>query len=265
MKTEGEEPLTIEREILKVNLRKGSVESLREEIVVEKRMELYINDKRYAVFLCLASQIRELAVGHLLTEGLIENLEEIKNLEVSEEKVYVYLTKEIVELLEKTRIILTACDGRAGKIPPHLWMKMRSDSTMKLKPQTIIRAAETLNSKAHIFRRTGATHASALLDEDGRVLAFSEDVGRHNTIDKVVGKAALESIDLRRVLLASTGRLTSEMVIKAAYVKIPVIVSLSAPTDKGIKIAETAGITLIGFTRGRRFNIYTHPERIEEL
>jgi len=93
-------------------------------------------------------------------------------------------------------------------------------------------------------------------------LEFSEDIGRHNALDKVIGKATLEGVEFTRTLLASTGRLTSEMVIKAASAGIPVIVSMAAPTDKGIKIAEITGLTLIGFARGRRFNIYTNPERI---
>jgi len=94
-------------------------------------------------------------------------------------------------------------------------------------------------------------------------LAFSEDIGRHNAIDKVVGRAALRGVNFRRPLLASTGRLAAEMVVKAANVGIPVIVSLAAPTDKGMNVAEMVGLTLIGFVRGKRFNIYTYPERTE--
>ena len=95
-------------------------------------------------------------------------------------------------------------------------------------------------------------------------MAVSEDIGRQNAIDKIIGKAALEGLDFKRTLLASTGRLTPEMVIKAANVGIPVIVSISAPTDEGIKLAEMVGLTLIGFVRGRRFNIYTYHERIKK-
>jgi len=261
-----EQPLAVEHEVLRINLRKGSVEPLRDEIVIEDHIELYVNDEHYAVFTCSPSQIKELVVGHLLTEGIIDKTEEIMGLEISKGKVRVHLNKKAkLGFSEKPRLILTECGG--GKIPPHLWMKTRrlkNALNVSFDSQTILRAVETLNSRAYLFRRTGGTHVSALLDEDGMVLAFSEDIGRHNAIDKVIGKSALDGADFQRTLLASTGRLTSEMVIKAAYVGIPIIVSISAPTDKGIKIAEMAGLTLIGFARGGRFNIYTCPERIEK-
>jgi len=264
----GEEPLTVECKILRVNLRKNSIEPLKDEIVVEDRIELYINDEHYAVFSSSPSQVKELVIGHLLAEGIINKPEEIVCLEISKGKASVLLTKKAkLGFSEKPRLILTECGSGALRIPPHLWMKTRrgkNAASARINFQIILEAVEALNSRACVFRRTGGTHASALLDENGKVIAFSEDIGRHNAIDKVIGAAALEGADFGRALLASTGRLTSEMVVKAACIGIPVIVSIAAPTDKGIKIAEMVGLTLIGFARGGRFNIYTHPERIEK-
>lgn len=263
-----EQPLTVKHDILKVNLRKGSAESLRDEIVVESRLRVYVNDEHYAVFSFSPSEVKELIIGHLLAEGIIDRLEMIKSLKISKNRVDVYLTEKIeLRLSKKPRLILTECGGSEGNIPPHLWMKARGVkdiSSVRVNSQTIIRAVEALNSKAYVFRKTGGVHASALLDENGRTLTFAEDIGRHNALDKVIGKAALEGVDFKGTLLASTGRLTSEMVIKAANVGIPIIVSMSAPTDKGIKIAEMTDLTLIGFARGKRFNIYAHPERVKE-
>ena len=263
-----EQPVTVEREILKVNLRKDTVESVRDEVVVEGRMELYVNDEHYAAFLFSPSEARELVVGHLLAERIICSLGEIMRLDIAKGRSDVYLTKKTkFGLSRKPRLTLTPCGNETPKIPPRLWMKGKlteNSPSIRLNAQTIISAAKLLNSQACVFRRTGGTHASALLDENGRLLAVSEDIGRHNAIDKIIGKAALEGLDFKRTLLASTGRLTSEMVIKAANVGIPVIVSISAPTDEGIKLAEMVGLTLIGFVRGRRFNIYTYHERIEE-
>ena len=258
MKMREKQPVTTKHDVLRVNLRKNSVELVEDEVVVEGRMELRINGEYYAAFSCSPSENREMAVGHLLAEGIIDSIEEIKSVESSKGRVDVYLTKRItLGSSRKPRFILTECSG-AGKIPPRLWMKARGvKDTARFGSQTIVGAVETLNSLAEVFRRTGGTHASALLGEDGRVLAFSEDIGRHNAVDKVIGKAAMRGLDFKRTLLASTGRLTSDMVIKAANVGIPAIVSMSAPTDKGIKIAEMTGLTLIGFARGKRFNIYT--------
>ena len=261
------QPLTAEQEIMRVDLRKGSVEKMKDEVIVEGTIELYINNEHYAVFLFSPSDVKELVVGNLLSEGIIESLAEIKSLDISKGRVDVLLTEETGFGPSMTpKPLRTECGNGAGSIPPRLWMKIkraRDATSMRFNPQIITQAVETLNSSADMFRRTGGTHASALFDESGEALAFSEDIGRHNAIDKVIGKAALKGVDFKRTLLASTGRLTSEMVGKAAQLTIPVIVSISAPTDKGIKMAEMTGLTLIGFARGKRFNIYSHPERVE--
>ncbi|MCW4020200.1 MAG: formate dehydrogenase accessory sulfurtransferase FdhD [Candidatus Bathyarchaeota archaeon] len=260
------QPLTTKHEIMRVNLRKDSAEKMKDEVIVEGRTELYINNEHYAVFLFSPFDVKELAIGHLLSGGIIESLSEIKSIDISKGRINVLLTKEVSFGPSRTpKLIRTECGSGARSIPPRLWMKIkgpRDAVSVRFDPQTVIEAVGTLNSSADVFRRTGGTHAAALFDESGNALAFSEDIGRHNAIDKVIGKAALKGVDFRRILLASTGRLTSEMVIKAAHVGIPIIVSISAPTDKGIKTAEMMGMTLIGFVRGKRFNIYTHRERV---
>jgi len=255
-----EQPNTVGYRISRVDLRTDSIKSVKDEVVVESRIELYINDEHYAVFSVSPSAIKELVVGHLLAEGIIDRLVEIESLEIAKERVKVYLNKKIkLGLSKKPRLILTECGG-TGNIPPRLLVKVmgvKDSSAVRFNSQIVFRAVETLNTMACMFRRTGGTHASALLNANGKVLAFSEDIGRHNAIDKVIGEAALVGVDFKKTLLASTGRLTSDMVVKAAQAGVPIIVSISAPTDKGIKIAEMTGLTLIGFARGKRFNIYT--------
>jgi len=260
------EPVTVEKELLRCDLRKGFPEPLKDQVVAEGQLELYIDGEHHTTFLCSMSQPKELAVGHLVTDGLISKPEDITSLEVHRGEVHVDLTKKLAARLQgKPQLILTSCGSRGLKIPSRIWMKAKrasADLSIRLNPQTIPKAMMELNSRALTFRRTGGTHAAALLDDNGEVLAFSEDIGRHNAIDKVIGITILKGIDLRRSFLASTGRLTSEVVVKAVYAGVPVIVSISAPTDKAIKIAEMAGLTLIGFARGKRFNIYAHHEKI---
>jgi len=254
---------TAKVDILKVDFRKGSIETVKDEVAVEKKLELYINGKIYAVFSISPIQIRELIIGHLLTEGIIESLDEIESLNVFGGRVHVHLKKTRIDSLVKPRLILTACGG-AENLQRPLGKLRRVEELLglKLNSQVVFRAVKVLNSQASTFRRTGGTHASTLLDRDGRVLAFSEDVGRHNAVDKVVGRAFMDGVNLKETLLASTGRLTSEIVLKAAQVGIPVVTSISAPTDRGVKAAKETGLTLIGFVRGRRFNVYTYPERL---
>jgi FdhD protein len=119
-----------------------------------------------------------------------------------------------------------------------------------------------LNLRSEVFRETGGTHSAMLGSLDGGVLSFSEDVGRHNAVDKVIGAGILMGVELGECVLVSSGRQSSELVLKVAHSGIPVIASVAGPLKSGIGIADAAGITLVCFVRGRRMNIYTHHERI---
>lgn len=261
-----EHSATVEHRTTRVRLDRDVPEEVKDEIVVEDQIELYVNDVLYAVFSCSPLEVKELAVGHLLADGAIRKAEEITRLEYSKGTVRVSMGRNLAsEFQRKPELITTSCLSGTLKVPPHLLMrpkKVRSNHGFRLSRQTIFEAVKVLNTRASVFRRTGGTHASALLDEDGNVLAFSEDIGRHNAVDKVIGKNALKGGSFARTLLSSTGRMTFEMIVKTATVGIPVIVSMSAPTDKAVKTAEMFGLTLIGFARARRFNIYAWPEKI---
>ncbi len=246
---------------LRVDLRRKSAQPFMDKIVLESQVSLCINGHHYSVMLVSPFEIRELAIGHLMTERMISKPNEILELKIIKGRIDIRLSKE--PHIEKTRTISTGCGSGKNKIPPQIWMRLKKqDSSVRFASQAIIEAAKNLNLSAEIYRETGGTHAAALMDDQGRILAISEDISRHNAVDKVIGKAVLQGLDFKEVFLTSSGRITSDIVIKAASVGIPVIVSISAPTDKGIKLAEMMGLTLIGFARGKRFNIYTHPERI---
>lgn len=258
--------LLSEHKILKFDSSRGEFKLVNDVIVVEDLVNLYINNGLYTVFHCLPLQIRELSIGHLLTEGIIARIEEILETKVHGKNIYVKLARNLPHKnKEKIQFISTMCGEGRFKVPPRTLRaarKLKFNRT-KFHTEIIFTAAKTLNSRASIFRVSGGTHAAAILDKNGMLIAFAEDISRHNAVDKVIGEAALKKADLGETLLASTGRLTSEIVIKTLQVGIPVLASLSAPTDKGVKLAETLGLTLIGFIRGKHFNIYSSPERIE--
>jgi FdhD protein len=132
-------------------------------------------------------------------------------------------------------------------------------SDIRITPDDVI--AITKEIETEIWRKTGGVHCSVLFRE-GQLLAKSSDVGRHNTVDKLVGYAVLNGVDLSRCVIGCTGRQPAGMVRKSAHAGIPIIISRAASTDKGIAAAEAAGITLIGFSRGDRFTIYTHSRRV---
>ncbi|KYH40258.1 MAG: formate dehydrogenase accessory protein, partial [Candidatus Bathyarchaeota archaeon B63] len=241
--------------------RRGSAELVKDEVVSEGQISLRINGRDYMVISMTPLEIEEFAVGHLMAEGIIERLDEISDLRINNGKIDVQLRAE--KPLRAAWFVSSGCGSGGRKIPPIAWMKpKRRGFTIKFTSEAIIEAAGSLNLSAETYRRTGGTHSAALHDERGRALIISEDIGRHTAVDKVIGKAALKGLDLSRALLASSGRLSSDIVLKAVNAGVPVVVSLSAPTDMGVKLAEAAGLTLIGFARGRRFNVYAHPERI---
>jgi formate dehydrogenase accessory protein FdhD len=113
-----------------------------------------------------------------------------------------------------------------------------------------------------VFRKTGGVHVAAIYDREGERKALAEDVGRHNAVDKVIGAGALKKIDFSDCFLALSGRLTAEIVLKAATMNLPIVASLAAAIDSGIAVANESGLTLAGFVRGNRMNIYAFPERI---
>ena len=258
-------PVAIERNIVRFNLDSESFEPKMDEVVIEKRIELYINTKLIVVFVASPANIKELAVGYMLTEGIIDKTDEIDALEVTEDAIHTQIGKNISPMKTRPSFILSACTGAETVIYSRFMKKIGKFKKASMKTfswKTVFESIMSLNSTAQIFEKTGGTHAAGIFSESIGAHGLAEDIGRHNAIDKVIGKVALEHEDFSQVILASTGRLTSEIVTKAATVGIPVIVSMSAPTDKGIEIAEIAHLTLIGFARGRRFNIYTHPERV---
>jgi len=115
--------------------------------------------------------------------------------------------------------------------------------------------------RSQSYRATGGVHSAALSDAKG-ILVFSEDIGRHNAIDKVFGECFLKDIPTDDRMIITSGRISSEILLKAAKRKIPVVISKSAPTNLGVKLATDLGITLIGFVRGKRMNVYTHSWRL---
>jgi FdhD protein len=137
--------------------------------------------------------------------------------------------------------------------------KRKVISDIRIIPEDVFSCTREIETE--IWRKTGAVHCSVLFS-DGKCVVKSSDVGRHNTVDKVVGYAILNRIDLSRCVIGCTGRQPAGMIKKDANAGIPVVISRAASTDKGIAAADAAGITLVCFSRGDRFTIYTHPERI---
>jgi formate dehydrogenase accessory protein FdhD len=254
--------------IIKLDLSTGKSQKVADYIAEETPFYLFVNTTFWATILCSPTDLRELAVGHFLSEGILKSTEEIEEIVLKEPEgtCYIKLKPDInVEDRVKisrlhARVIPSACGSGSpyqytGKTP-------KVKSNLKVKAQVIFDSVNQLNFKAEGFRRTGGLHVAAIYKAGGQLVALAEDVGRHNAVDKVIGMAALNKVDFGECFLALSGRMSGDVAFKAAKVGLPIIASLAAALSSGIAMAESADLTLAGFVRGKRINIYTCPERI---
>jgi len=254
-------------EIVKVDVSAKEFQKMTDYVAEEKPLYIFLNKSHYATIFCSPSNLKELAVGHLLSEGIVKSISEIEEIRLRQRgachvtlKMNIDLEKRLKLLKPFSRIILSVCgspssyqySGRLPKIASHL----------KVKAEVILNSVNRLNSVAKIFRKTGGVHAAAIYKDDGKLLAFAEDVGRHNAVDKAIGIAALNKTDFSTCFLALSGRLTGDIVLKAARIGLPLISSLAAAIDSGISVAKETHLTLAGFVRGRRMNVYSFSERV---
>jgi FdhD protein len=253
-----------EVEVVKIDVATGKVQKIKDYVAEEKPLHIFLNKTRYATIFCSPQNLKELAVGHLLSEGLIKSIEEIEKINFKNEvcevmlKSKIDLDKRLKHAQNLSRIILSACGGPYQ--PSERLPKIMSN--FRVKAEIIQNCVNKLNFIAETFRKTGGVHAAAIYVDNGSLKAFAEDVGRHNAVDKVIGLAALSKVDFGECFLTLSGRLTGDIVSKAAKVGLPIVASLAAAVDSGISVAKEVDLTLIGFVRGKRMNIYNCEERI---
>ena len=254
--------------ITKLDLTTKTSKKTTDFVAEEKPLHLFVNNTYWATILCSPADLKEMAVGHLLSEGLLKSTDEIDEviLKEVENSCYVKLKTEVkVEDRIKlsrlhARVVTSACGSGSPYQYARKPAKVKSDLTMKA--AILFNSVNQLNFKADLFRKTGGVHAAAIYKADGALVAMAEDVGRHNAVDKVIGMAALNQTDFSGCFLALSGRLSGDVVFKASKVGLPIIGSLAAALSSGIEMAEQANLTLAGFVRGKRMNIYTFDERI---
>lgn len=230
-------------------------------IAVEKRIKIFVNDEEVVSLSASPLQIKELIIGFLMTEGILKG-------DWCPEKIIIdYDEKEI-----KAKVLLegfvsldgkTITSGCMSSVSFIRDLKTKINDTLSVNAQSLFDLFKQFQLKSTLYRTTGCIHAAALADRE-KILFIAEDVGRHNAVDKVVGWALLNKIPFQEKIMLVSGRISSEMVLKTAKWKIPLIVSRTAPTSLAVEIAENVGLTIIGFLRGDRFNIYCNGERIND-
>ena len=224
------------RQCLTIRMENGELTETVDDICIEETFRLYLNDEFLVKLAATPQQLKELGAGHIICEGMASG------------STGVPIISEVYAAEDEIRVFTSEITGSGRPCPD-----------ITISKEDVFDIMSTTTSKT--WKKTGGTHCSVLFSGK-KLVAKSEDVGRHNTVDKVVGYAVLNNIDLSACVLGCTGRQPEAMVSKVANASIPIVVSRSASTDKGVIMADKAGITLIGFARGDRFTIYTGSHRM---
>ena len=254
--------------IIKLDLSTGKSQTLTDYIAEEKPFYLFVNTTFWATILCSPTNLKELAVGHLLSEGVLKSTEELREVVLEEPKSTCHVKLKaginVEDRVRLSRLHMRVIPSACGSGSPYQYTGPTPNvkSNLTVKAQIIFDSVHQLNFKAEGFRQTGGLHVAAIYKADGSLVALAEDVGRHNAVDKVVGMAALGGVDFGACFLALSGRMSGDVAFKAAKVGLPIIASLATALSSGIATAEASNVTLVGFVRGKRMNIYTRPERI---
>lgn len=238
----------------------GNWETLTRPVITETPVSLTVNGQEWMTLMCTPLDLEALAVGFLFNEGVIRSREEISLLEVcaSQTNVDVWLTHPAEKPQDWRRT--TGCVGGATAVRLETLSPTLADGFV-FPAQVILRLMEELLAKQDLYRQSGGVHTSILSDGE-KVLACGEDVGRHNSLDKVAGKCLLQGLSPAHRILVTTGRISSEMIQKAARIGAAMVISRTSATSLSIRLAQKWGLTLIGYARKGQFTVYTHPQRI---
>jgi FdhD protein len=237
----------------------------RSNVIIEQPLTIDVEGVGSFTIMCTPRSVRELAAGFLLSEGMIASLADIHLLEQCEEDASIIRIRigNPRKASGRTMLVASSC-GMCGASGVEEIMKTlgRCGDSLRVSTSLIETVMRTMQSKQELFAQTGGTHAAALFSGEGTVVAFAEDIGRHNAMDKAVGECLLRNVDVKGCGVAVTGRVSFELVVKAARAALEIVAAVSAPTSMAVDAAERAGITLCAFVRAGRATAYTHPERL---
>jgi FdhD protein len=233
-------------------------------VIVETPVSLTVNGRTWLTFMCTPIMLEEMAIGFLFNEGLISTIDDVEDVRVCEheDNIDVWLTRSAEEPESWRRT--SGCSGGVTAVDL-LSERLTAISVQKgmFRPEKINALVANLFECQELYKETGGVHTTALCDGEEIILS-AEDIGRHNTLDKIAGAYLRLKLDLPHRYLITTGRISSEMLQKASRMKAEVLISRTSPSSLSIQLAERMGITLIGYARRDRFNVYAHHERIKE-
>lgn len=232
------------------------------ETIVEAPVSLTINGDPWVTAMCTPTNLEAMAVGFLYNEGVIDRMEDVVDVRVCEhgDNVDVWLKRTAEKPRSWRRT--SGCTGGVTAVDHLAMPDVEFDlDAPRLPPEAIGHLVDQLFSSQALYRETGGVHTSMLSDGEEVVVA-AEDIGRHNTLDKIAGLCLLQNKWPKVRILITTGRISSEMLQKAARLQAPILISRTSPSSLSIEMADRYGITLVGYARRQRFNVYSHPRRV---
>jgi len=252
-----EKAMTVDHRIIAV--REDTVEPATVQVCIEDMVTLMLNGRPVTTLKITPSDLESFAVGFLICEGLVSDPSCITAVEIDPPLISV--TADACSCSDQAPSLEVRSAGigirhAQGVCGPPLEEGIIIDKT------TLFKGTRQVHETASVWRSTGGTHCTILVDAQGQICSAAEDIGRHSSVDKAVGKAILSGLNPADCFMVCTGRLPEDMVAKAYRAGISLVVSNNAPFSSGIALAERMHMTLVGFARPPRMSIYTHPERI---
>lgn len=236
---------------------KDQIIESKNEIVIEESLSIFINGYHYATALITPHMKNEYIIGHLFSEGIIKSLENIKSIGMNGNVVNVLIENYgKTKVLIPKKLIVSGCGSSSSFLDESKLPKV--SSTKEVSGKIIIESFKEV-LKSELYKKTRGTHTCAIFDES--LSSFAEDIGRHNALDKIIGDALIKKYNFQNTFVLTTGRISSEMVLKCARANIPIIASKTSVTSLAINIANKVGLTIIGFATGSGFKVFTHYYR----
>ncbi len=224
----------------------------------EMEFTIYVNRQELVTIMCTPTKLNCLALGFLYAQGIISGTADVLSMRVCEEDSMADVRLSNTEYkLPTLRTLTSGCGGGVA----FKTEGQRVDSDLVITPEEVLSLMKQFQEKMELYQLCGGVHASALSDTK-KLLVVSEDIGRHSTIDKILGECLLRGLSTKDKVLLGTGRISSEMLRKAAGMQIPIVVSRTSPTGRAVTLARELGITLVGYVHGNRLSVYSHPERL---
>jgi len=262
-----EKKMTLSKQVWKYAANKFTESD--DQVVIEFPLTIVVNDEEFATMVCSPDNLEELVVGFLASEGIIRQKTDIKHMAIDDGRGFAYIdlhTTSPIEVQSLSKRFIGSCCGKSRQF--YLQNDVKTAKTavtnLKISVEQCFHLMNSMQDSSVLFQQTGGVHNAALCTAS-ELLVSRTDIGRHNALDKIYGHCILQQIPVRDKIIAFSGRVSSEVLLKVSKIGVGILLSKSAPTDLALQLAHDLNITVIGFIRGQKLNVYTHEKRILDI